>query len=145
MKNLYVANPFLNHTFFIYFIQMTSHTLKAIAISLLTTAALFNATAQTTPKQTKTKNQPVTIPGEISTLLTKHTCLACHKPEQRLVGPAYTEVAKKKYTNEQIVELIHKPVPANWPGYPPMAALPNVPKEDALKIAGWINSLAKAK
>jgi cytochrome c len=86
--------------------------------------------------------QGITPPDDINALLQKHTCLACHKADARLVGPAYKDVAKKKYTNDQIVELIYAPKPANWPGYPPMAALKNVPKEDALKIAGWINSLA---
>ena len=64
------------------------------------------------------------IPPDIQKLLTKNTCLACHNPDNKLVGPAYKEVMKKKkYTPEQIVELIYKPKPANWPGYPPMAAM----------------------
>ena len=83
-------------------------------------------------------------PKEINELLSKYTCLACHKTDARLVGPAYLDVAKKKYTNAKIVELIYKPQPANWPGYPPMAAMTQVPKADALKIAVWINSLNKS-
>ncbi|MFC0184645.1 cytochrome c [Pseudarcicella hirudinis] len=85
------------------------------------------------------------FPDDIKPLVQKYTCTACHKVDARLVGPAYTEVAKKKYTNEKIVELIANPKPANWPGYPPMAAMKNVPKEDAIKIATWINSLRKKK
>lgn len=81
------------------------------------------------------------IPAEMDALMSKYTCIACHRPNQRLVGPAYSDVAKKNYTNEKIVELIYNPVPANWPGYPPMAAMKQVPKEDALKLAVWINSL----
>jgi len=50
-------------------------------------------------------------------------------------------VALKNYSDEQIVQLIHEPKPENWPDYPAMAPLPNVPKDDALKIANWINSL----
>lgn len=84
------------------------------------------------------------IPEEMNTLMSKYTCIACHRPNQRLVGPAYAEVAKKKYTDAQIVELIYKPVPSHWPGYPPMAAMTQVPKEDALKLAKWINSLDKS-
>lgn len=88
-------------------------------------------------------NAQVKIPADIEALLTKNTCLACHKPDQRLVGPGYKEVmAKKKYKPEQIVELIANPKPANWPGYPPMAPL-NVPKDEAMKIAKWIVSLGK--
>jgi cytochrome c len=105
----------------------------------------FTLQAQTKPNKPRTPPQPkpIVVPADINTLLTKHTCLACHKPDQKLVGPAYAEVAKRKYTNEKIVELIYKPEPTNWPGYIPMAALPNVPKEDALKIAAWINTLGK--
>ncbi len=81
------------------------------------------------------------IPADMQALMSKHTCIACHRPNQRLVGPAYIDVAKKNYTNEQIVELIYNPKPSNWPGYPPMAAMKQVPKEDAMKLAVWINSL----
>lgn len=91
-------------------------------------------------------NAQVKIPADIEALLTKNTCLACHKVDQRLVGPGYKEVmAKKKYKPEQIVELIYAPKPANWPGYPPMAALTNVPKDEALKIAKWMVTLAPKK
>jgi cytochrome c len=91
-------------------------------------------------------NAQVKIPADIEALLTKNTCLACHKADQKLVGPGYKEVmAKKKYKPEEIVELIYNPKPANWPGYPPMAALPSVPKDEALKIAKWIVSLAPKK
>ena len=48
---------------------------------------------------------------------------------------------KKKYKPEQIVELIYKPKPSNWPGYPAMTALPSVPKSEALEIAKWITTL----
>jgi cytochrome c len=83
------------------------------------------------------------FPEDIKPLMSKYTCTACHKVDTKLVGPAYTDVAKKKYSDAKIVELIANQKPANWPGYPPMAAMKNVPKEDALKIAGWINSLRK--
>lgn len=84
---------------------------------------------------------PADIPADMNALMTKYTCIACHRPNQRLVGPAYSDVAKKKYSNEQIVNLIYNPIPTNWPGYPPMAAMKQVPKDDAMKLAVWINSL----
>ncbi|WP_034257305.1 c-type cytochrome [Adhaeribacter aquaticus] len=80
----------------------------------------------------------------VKPLLAKYTCLACHSPDKRQVGPAYSEVAKRKYSDEQIVKLIHDPEPENWPEYAtPMPPMPQVPKADALKIAAWINSLNK--
>ncbi|MGR3810210.1 c-type cytochrome [Jiulongibacter sp. NS-SX5] len=82
------------------------------------------------------------IPPNVQRLLQKNTCLACHNPDKKLVGPAYKEVMKKKkYKPEQIVELIYKPNPKNWPGYPPMAPMAQVPKNEALIIAKWIASL----
>jgi cytochrome c len=82
------------------------------------------------------------IPPNIQKLLQKNTCLACHNPDKKLVGPAYIEVMqKKKYTADQIVALIYKPKPSNWPGYAPMAAMPQVPKEEAMEIAKWITKL----
>lgn len=78
---------------------------------------------------------------EVKPILQKYTCFVCHSADKKLVGPAYKEVAKRGYSNEKIVQLIAKPEPSNWPTYPPMAALPQVPKDDALKMAAWINSL----
>ncbi|GAB4024886.1 c-type cytochrome [Spirosoma gilvum] len=84
---------------------------------------------------------PADIPADMNALMTKYTCIACHRPNQKLVGPAYADVAKKNYSNEEIVKLIYTPVPSHWPGYPPMAPMTQVPKEDAMKLAVWINSL----
>jgi cytochrome c551/c552 len=79
---------------------------------------------------------------EVKPLLQRNTCLACHAADKRVVGPSYKDVAKRNYTNEQIVDLIYNPKPSNWPDYAtPMAAMPQVPKDEALKIASWINSL----
>jgi cytochrome c551/c552 len=80
--------------------------------------------------------------AEATKLLTKHTCLACHKVGERAVGPSYKDVAKRKYTNEQIEALIIEPKPENWPDFStPMAPMAHVPKGDIKKIAAWINSL----
>jgi cytochrome c551/c552 len=79
---------------------------------------------------------------QVKGLLAKHTCTACHNPAKRQVGPAFVDVAKRKYSNERIVKLIHSPEPQNWPDYSTeMPPMPQVPKADALKIAAWINSL----
>lgn len=79
--------------------------------------------------------------ADIEPLLIKNTCNACHQVEKRQVGPAFRDIAKRKYSNERIVELIYNPEPENWPEYTEMMAMPQVPREEALKIAAWINSL----
>ncbi|MBO9151995.1 hypothetical protein ACFOTA_07240 [Chitinophaga sp. GCM10012297] len=79
---------------------------------------------------------------DVKPLLAKYTCAACHNPDKKQVGPAFKDIAKKRYTNEMMVKLIYNPNPENWPGYATeMPPMPQVPKADALKIAGWINSL----
>ncbi len=81
------------------------------------------------------------IPADVQDILNKNACLACHQPYDKVIGPAYSEIAKKKYTAEQIVELVHKPKPEHWPGYPPMAPMAHVPAADIKIVANWINSL----
>lgn len=82
--------------------------------------------------------------AEIEPLLVKNTCTACHQTTKRQVGPAYVDIAKRKYSNERIVELIYNPQPKNWPEHEtPMPPMPQVPRDEALKIASWINSLNK--
>ncbi|MNK68535.1 hypothetical protein D3C87_878930 [compost metagenome] len=79
---------------------------------------------------------------EVEGLLTKNTCLACHNQTKRQIGPPFAEIAKRKYSPEKIFQLIHNPQPQNWPGYSTeMPPMPQVTKAEALKIAGWINSL----
>ncbi|WP_423147094.1 hypothetical protein [Rubrolithibacter danxiaensis] len=97
-----------------------------------------------TKKATTAKVAAAPTYNEVKGLLTKYTCLSCHNPDKRQVGPAFKDVAKRKYSNEKIVQLIHNPQPANWPGYSTeMPPMPQVPKADGLKIAAYINSLGK--
>lgn len=77
----------------------------------------------------------------VKALLTKYTCSACHKTNERSVGPAFKEIAKRRYSVSQIVSLVYNPKPEHWPDYTPMAPMLHVPKKDVEKIAGWINSL----
>ena len=80
--------------------------------------------------------------AELKNLLQKNTCLACHNANTRQVGPAYKEVAKRKYSVEQLIQLIHNPKPEHWPEYStPMPPMPQVPEGEARKIAEWIRSL----
>ncbi|MBB6109071.1 hypothetical protein SAMN05421821_103308 [Mucilaginibacter lappiensis] len=82
--------------------------------------------------------------ADVQPLLLKNTCLSCHNATKRQVGPAYMDVAKRKYSVAELIQLIHNPKPEHWPDYStPMPPMPQVPKEDARKIALWIKSLAK--
>jgi cytochrome c551/c552 len=105
-------------------------------------AAAKTEAAKPAPKNAGTvESKPPTF-AEIKPLLAKHTCTACHNPDKRQVGPAFKEVAKRKYSVNKIVQLIYNPQPQNWPDYAtPMPPMPQVPEADARKIAAWINSL----
>ncbi|MDH5475634.1 MAG: hypothetical protein OEX22_08100 [Cyclobacteriaceae bacterium] len=90
-----------------------------------------------------TNNDSTTLSDdEVEKLLTKNTCSACHKKDQKFIGPSYTEIAAKNYTTDRMVELVYKPEPENWPEYQiSMVALPHIPKNELQDIAVWINSL----
>ncbi|MEX0275401.1 MAG: c-type cytochrome [Flavobacteriaceae bacterium] len=93
-------------------------------------------------KTVKVNTEKVLTDSQIQPLLTNNTCIACHAKDKRLVGPSFKAIAKRKYSNGKIVDLIYNPQPKNWPEYAtPMAPMPQVPKAEALKIAAWINSL----
>lgn len=87
------------------------------------------------------KKQVVTE-AEAQALLKKHTCLACHAKDKKVIGPSYEDIAKRKYSDQQILALVYKPNPQNWPDYATeMAPMSHIPANDVLKIASWINGL----
>ncbi|MDH5366675.1 MAG: cytochrome C [Cyclobacteriaceae bacterium] len=91
---------------------------------------------------TNNESTPLISDGDIEKLLSKNTCTACHKTEQKLIGPSFKDIAAKNYSTERIVELVYKPEPENWPDYSvPMMAMPHVPENELQDIAVWINSL----
>jgi cytochrome c551/c552 len=107
-----------------------------------TTRIATKPTAVTKAKTISTTAKGAISYAEIEPLLVKNTCTACHNTNKRQVGPAFADIAKRKYTDERIVQLIYMPEPKNWPEHEtPMAAMPQVPRDEALKIARWINSL----
>jgi cytochrome c551/c552 len=80
--------------------------------------------------------------ASLKPMLQKHTCLACHDENKKMIGPAFREIAKRKYSNAKIIELIKSPKAENWPDYPaPMPPMSHLPNADLQKIATYINSL----
>ncbi|MFM7092043.1 MAG: hypothetical protein ACKOZZ_14650, partial [Bacteroidota bacterium] len=82
------------------------------------------------PKPSSSNNSSSVISDkEAMALLTKHTCVACHKDKERAVGPSFVEIAKRKYTVAQMEALIITPKPENWPDFAtPMAPMGHVPR-----------------
>lgn len=77
-------------------------------------------------------------------LLTKHGCLTCHRPKDKLVGPSYMDVANK-YKGQDVVaklsEKIKKGGSGVW-GAVAMRPHPNVPDADIKSLVVWILDLA---
>ena len=116
---------------------------KKTAVPKGTTGKAPGAKGTATPAKPTAITKAPTF-KEVEGLLTKNTCLACHNQTKRQIGPPFVEIAKRKYSAEKIFQLIHNPQPQNWPGYSTeMPPMPQVTKAEALKIAGWINSLNK--
>ena len=70
-------------------------------------------------------------------------CMACHAVANKLVGPAYKEVAKKyaadKTAADKLAAKIIKGGSGVW-GAVPMPANPQVNEAEAKKLAAWVLS-----
>ena len=94
------------------------------------------------PKLAVNGKKQLVTEAQALALLKKHTCLACHAKDKKVIGPSYEDIAKRKYSDQQILALVYKPNPQNWPDYATeMAPMSHIPANDVLKIASWINSL----
>ncbi len=112
----------------------------SLSLKEVSTKNVANATAAVA----KVKAGEVMTYEQVKPLLIRNTCVACHNPNKKLVGPGFNEIAKRKYSVDKILQLIKNPQPQNWPEYAtPMAPMPQVSESDARKIANWINSLDK--
>ena len=71
-------------------------------------------------------------------------CMACHAVANKVVGPAYKDVAKKyagdKTAADKLAAKIVKGGSGVW-GAVPMPANPQVSEAEAKKLAAWVLSL----
>ena len=95
------------------------------------------------PKQEEAKLTPL---EEGKSLVEGADCLACHKINEKMIGPAYEEVAAKyENTPENIEVLAEKIIEGSsgvW-GSVPMAAHPGLSKDNAKLMASYVLSLKK--
>lgn len=99
---------------------------------------ISNATQEeTAPKE----EAPVVAKKDGKALIEASDCRTCHKDDQKLIGPAYKEVAKKYESNStnisMLADKIMKGGQGVW-GEIPMAAHPNISKEDAEAMVEYI-------
>lgn len=72
-------------------------------------------------------------------------CLACHSVDNKVVGPAFKDVAKKyagdKAAAGRLVTKVMKGGGGVWGGPMPMPANPQVNEAEAKKLVAWVLSL----
>ena len=102
-------------------------------------AADTAAAAAAAPKKDVTED-PDYIKG--LDLISKNDCLACHKVEEKMTGPAYREVANK-YTNDEatIEKLANKVIAGGkgvWGDAAAMTPHPGLSKDDAKAMVKYV-------
>lgn len=96
------------------------------------------------PTQTTTGNAAAASTPKGAQLIASFDCLTCHKEREKLIGPAYIDVAKK-YSNtpENVSKLADKVIKGgsgNW-GEVPMTPHPAVSVSDAREMVKYILDL----
>lgn len=102
------------------------------------------STATTTATPSAATSTSEKDPGEL--LIVKSDCVGCHHKENKLIGPAYQEIAAKyPSTDENIALLAGKIIKGGkgvW-GAVPMTAHPKITEDDAKLMVKYILSLKK--
>ena len=82
---------------------------------------------------------------DVADLLKRNSCTACHSATQRIVGPAFQEIARRHADRQDLVGYLAGRIRNGgdgiW-GAMPMPAQ-SLPEADARSIAGWIANGAK--
>jgi cytochrome c len=81
--------------------------------------------------------------ADASDLAKSKNCLACHAVANKVVGPAYKDVAKKyagdKTAEDKLVQKVMKGGSGTW-GAVPMPANPQVSEAEAHTLVKWVLS-----
>jgi len=84
------------------------------------------------------------LPGE--KMIAMQDCVGCHNKDQKVIGPAYVDIAAKYPSNDENISHLADVVIAGskgtW-GDLPMTPHPNLSKDDAKLMVTWILSLKK--
>lgn len=102
------------------------------------------STAATTTTPSAATSTSAKDPGEL--LIVKSDCVGCHHKENKLIGPAYQEIAAKYSSTDENIDLlagkIIKGGKGVW-GAVPMTAHPKITEDDAKLMVKYILSLKK--
>jgi len=79
-------------------------------------------------------------------LIAKSDCSTCHKEQEKLIGPAFVDVAKKYGSSQAVIDTLANKIvkggSGNW-GTVPMSPHPSISVDDAKTMAQYILSLKK--
>ncbi len=79
-------------------------------------------------------------------LIAKSDCSTCHKEQEKLIGPAFVDVAKKYTSSQAVIDTLANKIvkggSGNW-GTVPMSPHPAISVDDAKTMAQYILSLKK--
>ena len=123
-----------------YFVTASLLALLAACGSGSNSSTSADSTAASTSSTTDITTNPDYQKG--LALVAKNDCLTCHKVEEKLVGPAYQDVANK-YANASdtiVTHLAHKVIAGGsgvW-GQVPMTPHPQVSEADAEQMVKYV-------
>jgi cytochrome c len=110
------------------------------------TAATTQSDADTSANHIGTDKASGTPAGAGAQLIAKSDCSTCHKEQEKLIGPAFVDVAKKYTSSAAVVDTLANKIikggSGNW-GTVPMGAHPSISMDDARSIVKYILSLKK--
>jgi cytochrome c len=105
-------------------------------------------TTATTPSATSTPATTASATADTAglALIEKNDCLTCHKVDQKIVGPAYQDVANKYTSSPAVIDTLANKVikggSGNW-GTIAMSPHPSLSEADAQEMVKYILSLKK--
>ncbi|WEK18739.1 MAG: c-type cytochrome [Candidatus Pedobacter colombiensis] len=111
-----------------------------------TTSSATTTETPATPTETTAKAETTAPKGEGEKLIAKSDCIGCHNKVQKVIGPAYVDIAAKYPLNDENVNHLADKIIAGgkgvW-GEIPMTPHSALSKDDAKKMVSYILSLKK--
>ena len=106
-----------------------------------------DSTVTTTTTSSSTQNTSVAVKDTLGeALIQKNDCLTCHKLDQKIIGPAYVDVANKYTASPAVIDTLANKIikggSGNW-GNIAMSPHPNLSMTDAQAMVKYILSLKK--
>jgi cytochrome c len=82
---------------------------------------------------------------DVAELLKRNACTLCHAPTQKIVGPAFQDIARRHADRRDLVDYLAGRIRSGGEGIWGTVAMPaqSLPDADARSIAGWIANGAK--